>query len=464
MISVADGRIGISLLSGWVRWCRYRVDLTIDQNDHSALMNCETEKLSNCDVDKDATISSRLYEYRTRLINPLLVICLFLLIFIPHTKEQAHRAVSIYGLEQCAWKTLQHQVGILDVQGISSQEYLERQEVLAQTLVNADVDALIVEPSATSEYYFNVSRTYELSERPFLIILDNSGQVSYLVPKFEVNRIKRLNVVAKDIKYIEWQENESPYKVLVSKISLSTVMVDEHLRYMIAAGLEANGVKVVAMSRDVQTLRSVKSKQEIEILQAVNHFTVEVVRSMQKCLVLGTTQGTLMTTAEHLFSRAGIGAGFWAIVLFGNQAADPHGGSLGRTLSPGEFILIDIGSSLHGYGSDITRTILPPRGEISDDLLQVWHTVYDAQTAAIDLMRVNVTAREVDIAARQVIVAASYGEFFTHRLGHGIVYKILTNLRSWPGNARTSLPEWSQRRDITAWRGCYERARHLRHR
>jgi len=89
-------------------------------------------------------------------------------------------------------------------------------------------------------------------------------------------------------------------------------------------------------------------------------------------------------------------------------------------LGRGEFVLIDIGSKLHDYGSDVTRTILPEGSEVSKDLMDVWYTVQAAQAAAVELMNVNETCLVVDAAARKIIADEGYGEFFTHRLGHGL--------------------------------------------
>ena len=44
----------------------------------------------------------------------------------------------------------------------------------------------------------------------------------------------------------------------------------------------------------------------------------------------------------------------------------------------------------------------------------------EAQQAALDMIKPGVTASEVDAAARNVIEKAGYGEYFNHRLGHGI--------------------------------------------
>ena len=176
----------------------------------------------------------------------------------------------------------------------------------------------------------------------------------------------------------------------------------------------------------MQLIRAVKSDAELAILRGVNQFTVELVRGMQKCIKIGDTQEVVLAAAKTLFGKAGEKIGldlvkpFWAIILFGENAANPHGGSKGAKLKDGELVLIDIGTDLHEYGSDVTRTFLPERSTVSKELLDIWYLVHDAQSAAIESMKVNETCSVVDGISRNVISSAGYGEFFTHRLGHGL--------------------------------------------
>ena len=323
-------------------------------------------------------------------------------------------------LESCSWPSLQEHVPLLDVPHVPRSEFLSRQVTLAAALREAGVDAFIAEPSASSSYYANISTSYELSERPFLMILSASGKFSYLAPRFELGRIAGLEMVAEEKRVIEWKEEESPYEVLKRVVGFEKVMVDEHARFMIASGLQGVGVEVVPMSRAIQSLRAVKSEAELAILRGINAFTLHLVRALQGCIKIGMSQATIGTAAKGLFTQAGVGGGFWAIVLFGEQAASPHGGSMGKELKDGEFVLIDIGSILHGYGSDVTRTILPSKSSVSTELMEVWNTVHAAQGAAIKLMKVNETCSVVDATSRAVIKGAGLGEFFTHRLGHGL--------------------------------------------
>ncbi|KAE8449856.1 hypothetical protein EG329_007333 [Mollisiaceae sp. DMI_Dod_QoI] len=343
---------------------------------------------------------------------------IFTLYAIPTTFNTSN--ISSDKLEENAWKILKDHVDLLDVPPITRQEFLQRQSTLAAALTSAGVDAFIAEPSASSSYYTNISESYELSERPFLMILDKDGQFSYLAPKFELGRIAGLQMVFNSKRVLEWREEESPYAVLKRETSYKKVMLDEHVRFMIAAGIQATGVDVVPMSEEIQSLRSVKTEAELAILRGINAFTLQLVRALQKSIRIGMTQESIFNAASALFSRAGVGKGYWAIVLFGEQAASPHGGSSGKVLKDGEFVLIDIGSKLHNYGSDVTRTILPSKSKVSKELMDVWNTVHAAQSAAVQHMNVNETCSVVDAASRKVITDVGYGEFFTHRLGHGL--------------------------------------------
>lgn len=354
--------------------------------------------------------------------------------FTPHATPPGPQLTSST-LQECAWKSLKGHVSLLDVNPISRDEFLARQYVLKEELVKADVDAFIAEPSASTAYFANVSSGYELSERPFLLVWQRRGGARLLVPRFERGRILGLEMVfegeGEGMQVLEWREEESAYEVLVKGLGLENggkVMLDEHARFMIAAGLQDNGLEVVPVSRSIQEMRAVKSDAELDILRSVNEFTVQLVRSLQKCIRVGMSQETIISAAEGLFTQAGVGSGFWSIILFGEQAANPHGGGIGRVLRDGEFVLIDIGTSLHSYGSDVTRTILPPGGKVSQELMDVWELVFAAQTAAIERMNVDETCSVVDGVARRVIGEGGYAEFFTHRLGHGLGLE----MHEWP--------------------------------
>jgi len=123
-----------------------------------------------------------------------------------------------------------------------------------------------------------------------------------------------------------------------------------------------------------------------------------------------------------LLSRemAGRGSPGGGLVQFGQSSALPHGGPSAGRLTRETVVLIDAGSRVEGYTSDITRTIWFGDAP-SDEFKKVYNIVHDAQTAAVENAKPNMTqCQEVDRAARKVINDAGYGQYFTHRLGHGM--------------------------------------------
>jgi len=97
-----------------------------------------------------------------------------------------------------------------DVRPISAQEFLARQDELAQVLKREKVDAFIAEPGGTTQYYANFSKLqWELSERPFLLVA-TPKEVFYLAPLFEVSRAKMLSIPSSEAnpRFITWAEGQ----------------------------------------------------------------------------------------------------------------------------------------------------------------------------------------------------------------------------------------------------------------
>ncbi|HTP80377.1 MAG TPA: M24 family metallopeptidase, partial [Bacteroidota bacterium] len=107
------------------------------------------------------------------------------------------------------------------------------------------------------------------------------------------------------------------------------------------------------------------------------------------------------------------------LVQFGPDSALPHGGPGDHQLKAPCVVLIDAGCRVDGYISDISRTIYWG-GESSAKFKQVFNVVLDAQQTAASIARSGVVCEEMDRAARNVIRKAGFGNYFTHRLGHGI--------------------------------------------
>ena len=110
----------------------------------------------------------------------------------------------------------------------------------------------------------------------------------------------------------------------------------------------------------------------------------------------------------------------FAIVAAGPNAASPHHHAGSTVISERDCVLFDIGGTLAGYCSDITRCV--SIGEPSSEMADLYSVLHEAQRAAVGIAGsgADVTCQDVDREARRIITEAGYGKYFIHRTGHGI--------------------------------------------
>ncbi|KAI0123472.1 metallopeptidase family M24 [Xylariales sp. AK1849] len=373
-------------------------------------------------------------------------------------------------VRQCAIDSFHTDLSFLDSAApISAEEFLDRRDRLANALVSSGVDAFVLEPGYTFQYYGNISQEdwepWEPEERPFLMLVLPetlaSGEVvaktAFLAPHFEEGRVRMLGIPAReeDLNIVVWEEHWNPYATLMDSGLFGAdttsdrtpkLMVDEEIRDFIARGLGANGFQTVGLSPEIELVKQVKSSAEVEILRAVNTGTVVAVRAMRPCLVPGLTENDVRDVLDATLTSIGFGL-FFDIVLFEEHGALPHGGFVtgGKKITEETMVVIDVGAHYLGYSSDICRTFfIDPQKQrwwlpgfitsmfrqpshlnsgLHAEKLKVWDIVLEAQSAAALAFKPNNTAASVDLAARHVIEDAGYGYGFTHRLGHGIGIK-----------------------------------------
>ncbi|KAH0830408.1 peptidase M24, structural domain-containing protein [Lanmaoa asiatica] len=319
-----------------------------------------------------------------------------------------------------------------DAQPIHTTEFLERQRQLAHALHALNGSAYVAEPGASALFFGNISgASWGLSERPLLLIVsplvdqgEVSAQVSVLTPSFEADRARLLNVPGVDVTYMAWQEDEDPYTVAVEALSTSgrgPIYVDGMTRHFIVDGFEkaAPGLSVLSAPLAITSLRERKSPSEIALLKCASEVTVLAIRAVKAQMRIGMRESQVIQMVDEALAVAGL-TERWALVLFGENAALPHGTGTDRVLGTSDLILIDTGGVLFGYNSDVTRTFQLEESEIPEDHSRMWWDVHAAQTTALHTARAGTITAEVDKAARAELTGRGLGPYFTHRLGHGI--------------------------------------------
>lgn len=169
----------------------------------------------------------------------------------------------------------------------------------------------------------------------------------------------------------------------------------------------------------VDEVRACKDEAEQALMQENSAINDEVMRRAAAYIKEGMTEQQCAGYILEQYRALGCeGPSFPPIVSFGANAADPHHMPDGTVLRAGDCIVLDIGGKKDGYCSDMTRTYFckqaDPRYAAIHDLVR------RANEAAEALVRPGVRLCDLDKAARGLIAAAGYGEYFTHRLGHFI--------------------------------------------
>ena len=168
----------------------------------------------------------------------------------------------------------------------------------------------------------------------------------------------------------------------------------------------------------------VKDEDEIELLRRAAHAADRVVAQIAAGRLVGRTEADVAREVRERLVAEGHDEAHFAIVGSGPNSASPHHEASARVIQAGEPIVLDIGGTLAGYGSDITRTLWVTGDDDAngpdDDFRRLFELVREAQAEAASAARPGVPAERVDEVARRIIEAGGHGEHFIHRLGHGI--------------------------------------------
>ena len=308
---------------------------------------------------------------------------------------------------------------------ISDQERLARIDKARRLMAEHDIGAIVLETGTSMTYFANVR--WGLSERPFLLVIPQKGELAYVCPGFEEARARELTTFTKDVRV--WQEDEdwgaTVLGILKDRgVSTAKIGVEERVRFFIADGIAqaAPASKVVLATPVTAGCRMFKTPTEIALMQRANDITIEAFRAALTTLREGMTQIELGRTIRAAFDALG-GPGGSALIGFGKYSAFPHGSITPQTIREGDIVLVDGGCSIEGYQSDITRTTV--FGKPTHRQTEVWNLEKRAQTAAFKAAQVGATCESVDAAARKVITDAGFGPDYKlpglpHRTGHGI--------------------------------------------
>ena len=170
-------------------------------------------------------------------------------------------------------------------------------------------------------------------------------------------------------------------------------------------------------------LREVKDEGEIEILRRAALVGCGLFERMLGFIHSGLTEIEVATELEHAARLADAEAmSFETIVASGERSSYPHGRATATKLPKRGFVTLDFGVVVDGYCSDMTRTI--HLGKATQEEFDVYHSVLEAQEAAVAAIAPGVKTGDVDEVARSILRRDKLDEYFTHSTGHGVGLEI----------------------------------------
>ena len=193
--------------------------------------------------------------------------------------------------------------------------------------------------------------------------------------------------------------------------------------YRELAGQSDGAIKLTPITGIVEGLRAVKSPAEIEAIRASVQLNSKVYSRVLRLVKPDITELELAAEIEYHMKRLGAsGPAFETIVAAGPRSALPHARPTSQPVGTDRLLLIDMGASLNGYASDMTRVV--HLGKPGRAARRIYDAVREAQEAALAVVRTGVRAEVVDGAARQALRRWKLDHTFQHSTGHGLGLEI----------------------------------------
>ncbi len=301
---------------------------------------------------------------------------------------------------------------------------ISRLDKLFTALADFGLDALALNPTPSLLYATGLH--FHLMERPIVALFAADGRIALVLPELE---IAKLTGIPYDVEAFPYNEDPTTwtdvFRKAVNFLDLDGKKIGveplgmrlfEHSHLQAAAPNASfpDATETMASLRirkDVEEIASMR--QAVKIAEAALEATLPMIR-------IGVSEKEIAAELVSQLLKNGTESPvpFQPIVSGGPNSANPHATPSERKLQQGDLLVIDWGATNNSYVSDITRTFAI--GEVDPEYLKIHEIVQRANAAGRAAAKPGLPASVVDIAARKIIDEAGYGEYFTHRTGHGI--------------------------------------------
>jgi Xaa-Pro dipeptidase len=298
---------------------------------------------------------------------------------------------------------------------------------LAESLRTSNLDALALNPGPSLVYLTGLH--FHLMERPTLAFFTADSAPVVVLPELEMLKMQDLPFEARSFPYGEnLAEWEGVFSAAGKSLGLEGKRIGVeplHMRLLESRYLDsAVGATTRRLYTDatevVGRLRVCKDADELKAMRQAVKVAQDALLATLPIIKIGLTEKEIAAELVVQLLKHGSQSEmpFAPIVSSGPNSANPHAVPSERKLQAGDLLVIDWGAAVDGYISDLTRTFAV--GKVDQEYEKIHRIVQDANAAGRAASKPGAPAADVDRAARAVIEKAGYGQYFTHRTGHGI--------------------------------------------
>ena len=298
--------------------------------------------------------------------------------------------------------------------------YQERRQKLISALSLKGVSCAIITDTSDIIYFTGIS--YHPMERLLALVLDIVWEKAVLVVPSPEKGKQPHAMGLEEIAYLDNQDSMEVLATLVNKVGFIGIQKSS-LSLLRAEQLAQKTKKPISLFVDISFqilhFRMYKDLVEVENLRKACAITCQVLNEWKNYVKPGINERELRLQLDFLNAKYGANESCPGILIAsGIHSSAAHSLGYGRNVEKDEPLFIDCGVRWNYYYCDITRTFFT--GRPNSLLENVYRIVHEAQLAALDTVKPGVPLKEIDAAARNIIIKAGFGAYFTHRTGHGL--------------------------------------------
>jgi Xaa-Pro aminopeptidase len=302
------------------------------------------------------------------------------------------------------------------VDTLPTSQFAARRSRLISALDEARVDAFVTSFLPNCRYLSGFTG----SNATFLLTADRA--ILFTDPRYELQAPQEADCEVRIVKGSLITEVAKWTK----RLKIGTVAFEpQHITFEAHRALKeaASHVRLKPLANAVEKLRMVKSDEEIEAIRISVELNSKALDQSLRRFKASMSEMDLAAEIEYRMRRLGAERpSFETIVAAGERSALPHARPTSKAIGTDHLLLVDMGSSVAGYASDMTRTFAV--GKLDGKTRRMYRAVLESQLAAIDAIKPGVLCGSVDGAARKVLRGYGLDRLFVHSTGHGLGLEI----------------------------------------